>query len=153
MGFRFRKSINLGHGIKINLSKSGIGYSFGIPGIRFTQSANGKKRTTYSIPGTGISYVNEKSSTKKTKRKAPEKIVKDGEADNTSISAESGNYKEFIENSRTTNKKGVNNADLLREGLIIISALALGIYYKNMWIFAAGVLIWLIYAKYNDNKS
>ena len=29
MGFRFRRSINLGGGFKINLSKSGIGYSWG----------------------------------------------------------------------------------------------------------------------------
>lgn len=40
MGFRFRKSINLGGGFRINLSKSGIGYSFGVPGLRYTKSAN-----------------------------------------------------------------------------------------------------------------
>ena len=40
MGFRFRKSINLGGGVRINLSKSGIGYSFGVPGLRYTKSAN-----------------------------------------------------------------------------------------------------------------
>lgn len=28
MGFRYRKSINLGGGFRINLSKSGIGYSY-----------------------------------------------------------------------------------------------------------------------------
>lgn len=56
MGFRFRKSINLG-GFRINLSKSGIGYSFGIPGARYTKKASGGHRTTLSIPGTGISYV------------------------------------------------------------------------------------------------
>lgn len=68
MGLRFRKSINLGHGFRINLSKSGIGYSLGAPGFRFTKTASGRKRTTYSIPGTGISYVSEsgkkKSATK-----------------------------------------------------------------------------------------
>jgi len=57
LGFRLRKSINLGGGFKINLSKSGIGYSFGVPGLRYTQMANGRQRTTYSIPGTGLSYV------------------------------------------------------------------------------------------------
>ncbi len=30
MGFRFRKSINMG-GFRVNISKSGIGYSFGVP--------------------------------------------------------------------------------------------------------------------------
>ncbi|TEB07773.1 hypothetical protein Psch_01328 [Pelotomaculum schinkii] len=59
MGFRMRKSINLGGGFKINLSKSGIGYSWGVPGYRITKTAKGATRRTYSIPGTGISYVDE----------------------------------------------------------------------------------------------
>ena len=57
MGWRLRKSINLGLGFRINLSKSGIGYSWGFPGYRTTKLANGGTRQTYSIPGTGISYV------------------------------------------------------------------------------------------------
>lgn len=60
MGWRYRKSINLGGGFRINLSKSGIGYSWGFPGYRHTYSANGSQRKTYSIPGTGISYVESK---------------------------------------------------------------------------------------------
>ena len=59
MGWRYRKSINLGGGFRINLSKSGIGYSWGFPGYRHTYKANGSQRKTYSIPGTGISYVEE----------------------------------------------------------------------------------------------
>lgn len=57
MGWRYRKSVNLGGGFRINISKSGIGYSWGFPGYRHTYSANGTQRKTYSIPGTGISYV------------------------------------------------------------------------------------------------
>ena len=64
MGFRFRKSFNLGLGFKVNLSKSGIGYSWGVPGYRITKKANGNTRKTYSIPGTGISYVEENSNKK-----------------------------------------------------------------------------------------
>ncbi|MPM13469.1 hypothetical protein SDC9_59826 [bioreactor metagenome] len=59
MGIRMRKSINLGGGFKINLSKSGIGYSWGVPGYRVTRTAKGTTRRTYSIPGTGLSYVDE----------------------------------------------------------------------------------------------
>jgi len=54
-----RKSINLGGGFRINLSKSGIGYSWGVPGYRITKTARGTTRKTYFIPGTGISYVDE----------------------------------------------------------------------------------------------
>lgn len=62
MGFRYRKSINLGGGFKINLSKSGIGYSWGTKGFRVSKTARGTTRRTYSIPGTGISYVDETGS-------------------------------------------------------------------------------------------
>ncbi|MDY3692969.1 MAG: DUF4236 domain-containing protein [Dysosmobacter sp.] len=57
MGFRFRKSINLGGDFRINLSKSGVGYSYGGKGFRVTKRADGKTQTTVSIPGTGISYT------------------------------------------------------------------------------------------------
>lgn len=59
MGVRFRKSINLGGGFKVNLSKSGVGYSFGGKGFRVSRTAKGKTRTTASIHGTGLSYSKE----------------------------------------------------------------------------------------------
>ncbi len=61
MGFRIRKSINLGGGFRVNLSKSGVGYSWGVPGYRVTKTAKGNVRKTYSVPGTGLSYVEESS--------------------------------------------------------------------------------------------
>lgn len=66
MGIRFRKSIKSGP-FRINLSKSGIGWSVGGKGVRYTKTAIGRTRRTYSIPGTGISYVTEKGSKKQTK--------------------------------------------------------------------------------------
>ena len=59
MGFRFRKSINLGGGFRVNLSKNGVGYSWGVKGYRVTKTADGRTRQTVSIPGTGLSYVDE----------------------------------------------------------------------------------------------
>ncbi len=64
MGFRFRKSFGAGP-FRVNLSKSGIGYSVGGKGFRFTKKAGGGTRTTASIPGTGISYVKDSSGNKK----------------------------------------------------------------------------------------
>ena len=68
MGFRFRKSVNLGGGFRINLSKSGIGYSFGTKGMRWTKLCNGRNRSTYSIPGTGLAYISESSGNKKSQK-------------------------------------------------------------------------------------
>ena len=59
MGFRYRKSINLGGGFRINISKSGVGYSWGTKGYRITKTARGTVRRTASIPGTGISFAEE----------------------------------------------------------------------------------------------
>ena len=64
MGFRFRKSINFGI-FRVNASKTGLGWSVGVPGARYTQMANGRKRVTASIPGTGISWVEESKKDKK----------------------------------------------------------------------------------------
>ena len=55
MGFRFRKSIKLG-GLRVNVSKKGVGYSVGVPGARYTKKADGGTRITTGLPGTGISY-------------------------------------------------------------------------------------------------
>ena len=63
MGVRFRKSMNFGP-LRINLSKSGIGYSVGVKGARITKKANGGVRTTTGIPGTGIYSVKDYPSAK-----------------------------------------------------------------------------------------
>ena len=59
MGFRYRKSINIGGGFRVNISKSGVGYSWGIKGYRVTKTAKGNIRKTTTLPGTGLSYVEE----------------------------------------------------------------------------------------------
>ncbi|HAT4373170.1 TPA: DUF4236 domain-containing protein [Clostridioides difficile] len=67
MGFNFRKSINLGGGLKLNLGKKSVGISAGVKGARVSVNSKGRKSSTLSIPGTGISYT--KTSTKKRKPK------------------------------------------------------------------------------------
>lgn len=59
MGFRFRKSIRIGGGFRVNLSKSGVSYSWGVKGYTVTKKADGRIRQTVSIPGTGLSYSTE----------------------------------------------------------------------------------------------
>lgn len=75
MGFRFRKSIPIGKHFRINLSKSGVGYSCGVKGARFTKTANGKNRTTLSVPGTGISYTTESKAHASRKKPSKKKNV------------------------------------------------------------------------------
>jgi len=53
MGFIFRKSINLGP-IRINFSKSGIGVSGGVPGLRVGRDAKGRRQASAGLPGSGL---------------------------------------------------------------------------------------------------
>ena len=53
MGWGFRKSFNIGP-LRINASKSGLGYSFGGRGFRVGRDARGRQYRSISIPGTGI---------------------------------------------------------------------------------------------------
>lgn len=54
MAWGFRRSFNLGP-LRINASKSGIGYSVGGRGLRIGKDARGRSYTNVSLPGTGIS--------------------------------------------------------------------------------------------------
>lgn len=55
MGFRFRKSVSLGKGVRLNFSKRGIGVSVGVRGARWSIGPSGP-RVTLGIPGTGLYY-------------------------------------------------------------------------------------------------
>lgn len=60
MGLRYRKSLKFGP-LRVNLSKSGVGYSVGNKFYRVTKKADGGMRTTATLPGTGISNVKDYS--------------------------------------------------------------------------------------------
>lgn len=59
MGFRFRKSIKLFPGVRLNLSKTGVSTSIGRPGAMM--NIRGRRvRASVGLPGTGLSYTTEK---------------------------------------------------------------------------------------------
>ena len=68
MGTRFRKSVKLGP-FRINFSKSGVGWSVGNKYARYTRKANGGTRVTTTLPGTGISHVEELGRSRSSTRK------------------------------------------------------------------------------------
>ncbi|WP_029688798.1 DUF4236 domain-containing protein [Thermoanaerobacter sp. A7A] len=57
MSWRFRRSVSLGKGVRINFSKSGIGFSAGTRGARIGVGPKGAY-TSFGIPGTGIYSIN-----------------------------------------------------------------------------------------------
>jgi hypothetical protein len=64
MGWSFHRSITLGP-FRINFSKSGISYSFGMAGFRTGVNSKGRRYNSVNIPGTGIRYNKTQSAKKK----------------------------------------------------------------------------------------
>jgi Protein of unknown function (DUF4236) len=56
MGWRFRKVFQAG-AFRWTLSKRGIGFSWGLPGLRFGVSPTGRRYVAFGIPGTGLYYI------------------------------------------------------------------------------------------------
>jgi hypothetical protein len=77
MGFRIRKSISLGKLLKLNISKSGIGVSGGIKGVRLSVAPDGKVRGSVGLPGTGVSYTKVLGDITPSKKKEPAKAAID----------------------------------------------------------------------------
>lgn len=70
MGLRFRKSLKIAPGVKLNLNKKSTSVTFGGKGVHHTISSTGKRTSTVGIPGTGLSYS--KTSNSKTKKSIPD---------------------------------------------------------------------------------
>jgi hypothetical protein len=62
MGFRFRKSMKILPGVRLNLNAKSASVSFGPRGLKHTISTTGRRTTTVGIPGSGISYSSSSSS-------------------------------------------------------------------------------------------
>jgi hypothetical protein len=60
VGFRFRKSVRVLPGLRLNFSKSGTSVSLGRRGLHYTIGPTGS-RTTVSMPGTGLSWTDYRS--------------------------------------------------------------------------------------------
>ncbi|RPH95270.1 DUF4236 domain-containing protein [candidate division KSB1 bacterium] len=55
MGWIFRRAIRFGPG-RMNMSKRGVGWSWGVPGLRTGISADGRRYWSFGFPGTGLYY-------------------------------------------------------------------------------------------------
>ncbi len=61
MGLRFRKSISIFPGVKLNLGTKGASVSVGVKGARATLHTSGRVTGSVGLPGTGVSYVKSKN--------------------------------------------------------------------------------------------
>lgn len=68
MGLRFRKSITLCKGVKLNFGKTGMSVSVGQKGFHKTIHQNGNVTTSIGIPGTGVYWSDTKKINKNNTR-------------------------------------------------------------------------------------
>ena len=57
MGLRFRKSVKICKGVRVNFGKTGASLSVGTKGGRYTMHTSGKKTVSVGIPGSGLYYT------------------------------------------------------------------------------------------------
>src|SRR5512142_2961515 len=81
MPLRFRRTLKIAPGVKLNFSKSGVSTTVGPKGFHFTFGKRGVRRSV-SIPGTGVSEVDyiKKNETPEQKEKEAEKKAERREA-------------------------------------------------------------------------
>lgn len=72
MAFRARKSFKIAKGVRLNVSKGGVGMSAGVKGARYSTHSSGRKTTYVGVPGSGLSYVH-------TKGRSASKVKPDGD--------------------------------------------------------------------------
>ena len=54
---RFRRSIKIMPGVKVNFNKNSVGVTFGGKGAHYTINSSGRKTASVGIPGTGLYYT------------------------------------------------------------------------------------------------
>lgn len=57
MGLRFRKSVKICKGVRVNFGKTGASLSVGTRGCRYSMHTSGRRTASVGIPGTGIYYT------------------------------------------------------------------------------------------------
>lgn len=128
MALRYRKSINLGGGFRVNFSKSGVGYSWGGKGYRVTKKAGGGVRKTYSIPGTGLSWVDDSSGRKKTTGNKSNAVFSQPVPQNTSnllYQAEEANVKQLVTENTQDFLAAIKKYSRIRTLLIWVTTISL----------------------------
>ncbi|HEV2412496.1 MAG TPA: DUF4236 domain-containing protein [Candidatus Saccharimonadales bacterium] len=62
MSLRYRRSIRLAKGVKLNLTKTGVGMTVGGKGAHYSVHSSGRRTASVGMPGTGLYYQKRTSS-------------------------------------------------------------------------------------------
>tara|TARA_Y100001968_G_C19224026_1_gene651182 strand:- start:442 stop:774 length:333 start_codon:yes stop_codon:yes gene_type:complete len=78
-GFRWVQRLRLPLGFRSSITRNGLGYSWGIPGLRFGVSPSGRKWVSFGFPGIGLYFFRYIGETRTSNSNRSEHIVSDGE--------------------------------------------------------------------------
>lgn len=65
MGLRFRRSVKIAPGLRLNFNKNSMGLTLGPRGAHYTVNTKGRVTTSVGLPGTGLYYTESRSATSK----------------------------------------------------------------------------------------
>jgi hypothetical protein len=52
--FRFRRTVKIAPGVRLNINKKSVGLSAGVPGARISKNTDGRRTRSIGVPGTGL---------------------------------------------------------------------------------------------------
>lgn len=71
MGFRLRRSLQVAPGVRLNVSRSGLGVSAGVKGARHAVHSSGRRTTMVGNPIFGVGYMDQSTTKSRARRSAP----------------------------------------------------------------------------------
>ena len=57
MGLRFRRTLKIAPGLRLNFNKNSVGLSIGPRGAKYTINSSGRRTASAGIPGSGLYYT------------------------------------------------------------------------------------------------
>ena len=160
MGLSFRKSINLGGGFRLNLSKSGVGFSTGVKGFRYSVGPRG---AFINVGAKGIYYRKQISSNHDEQRSYPHKTKHEPEFVETKVEPSRNvfgvDFAELVDSSSADlideinrNMKRWSMAPLIRWGMVALSCYVSFLLHPSDRFIVGGILLvaGLIFAAFID---
>lgn len=85
MGLRFRKSVKIAPGVRLNIGKKSVGISAGVKGYRKSINSSGRVTTSIGTPVAGVSYVKTENLKSKKKKAASNRASSTATVANSSV--------------------------------------------------------------------
>lgn len=148
MGLRFRKSVKIAPGVKVNFNKKSVGVSVGAKGAHVSVNSSGRKTTSVGIPGTGLSYVTTTSTKSKQKSSRKAAASSSENAENRAAEERAAEYSRKAKNVKT------NKTIIQVFGWILaVLFLVLGLVYPVCFVFCALCVFAAIKARKSWRKT